>query len=338
MNKTIIIAEAGVNHNGNIAMAYKLIDVAVNAGADYVKFQTYKTENLVDSTAEKAEYQKHTSGKNESQYEMLKRLELPFEEHKSLKRYAETKGIKFLSTGFDDESLDFLNELGIDFFKIPSGDAVNHLYLKKVASFSKPIVLSTGMCTMEEVKKSVEVLTNCGIHKSQITILHCNSQYPSPYEDLNLSAMHQIKFETGCKVGYSDHTTGFEASIAALALGAVVIEKHFTLDKNLEGPDHSASLAPNELVEFISQLRKVELALGMKEKVRSKSEAQNIIPARKSLYYKTNLNKGHAINEKDLMAKRPGDGISASELEKVIGKRTRNNVFAGSKLKWEDLG
>lgn len=335
MNKTLIIAEAGVNHNGDIKMAYQLIDAAAEAKVDYVKFQTYKTEHLVSVDAEKAEYQKENSGAGETQFEMLKRLELPYHEHQPLKQYAEAKGIKFLSTGFDDESLDFLNQLGIDFYKIPSGEAVNYLYLKKVASLGKSVILSTGMCTYEEVEWSVNALVQFGVKKENITVLHCNSEYPSPYEDLNLKVIPELAKQLGVKTGYSDHSMGIEVSVAAVALGATVIEKHFTLDRNLPGPDHLASLEPNELKQMVEQIRHVEVALGNNQKTRSASEEKNIVPARKGLYFKTAIKAGTVLTVEHLLVRRPCQFVSAKDVERFIGKTIKQDVAKDQPLKEE---
>jgi len=336
-NKVIVIAEAGVNHNGDLEMAKELINVAAKAGADYVKFQTYKTENLVTPTAEQASYQKENTGGEETQFQMLKRLELKYEDHYELKEYAIKKGIKFLSTAFDDDSIDFLFSLGIDFYKIPSGEITNYFYLRNVAKKGLPIVLSTGMSNMEDIRNALEVLNEFGVDKKNITVLHCNSQYPSPVEDVNLSAMLTIQKEFGVAVGYSDHTAGIEVSIAAVAMGATVIEKHFTLDKNLPGPDHKASLEPIELEKYIEQVRLTEKMLGNGIKEPSESEKVNLIPGRKSIVAKTDLKPGHIITIDDLSVKRPGDGICPTKAESLVGKKTINKLSKDQQILMTDL-
>ncbi len=331
-NKVIIIAEAGVNHNGDINLAKKLIEEAARAGADYVKFQTFKAKNLVSKTALKADYQiKKSKSGDDSQFQMLKNLEMPFEWHFELKDYAEKLGIKFLSTGFDEESIDFLDKLGIDLFKIPSGEITNKPYLIHVASQGKPIILSTGMAGLEEVIAAVDVLVAHGITKQMITVLHCNTEYPTPMKDVNLMAMLHIKSQLGVEVGYSDHTLGIEVPIAAVALGAKVIEKHFTLDKNMDGPDHLASLEPKELKMMLQSIRNVELAIsgsGFKEP--SESEKRNIIIVRKSLHFKKNFKKGHIIGEGDFITLRPGSGINPMLIDSYLGKTLNQEVEAFS--------
>ncbi len=335
----IIIAEAGVNHNGEIGKAEQLIDAAAAAGADYVKFQTFKAEKLVTKSAAKAAYQQqNTVGENESQYEMLKKLELSEEDHVALARYAVTKGIKFLSTAFDLESIDFLDRLGIDTFKIPSGEITNYPYLVRIAKTGKPVILSTGMAEMREIQDAVTVLTENGVPKGQIIILHCNTEYPTPFEDVNLKAMNTIGETFGVSYGYSDHTPGIEVPIAAVALGASVIEKHFTLDRDLPGPDHKASLEPGELKAMISAIRNIEKAIqGNGIKQPSLSEAKNITIARKSIHLGQDIQKGQLLTADHLVMLRPGDGISPMDIKKVIGRRTRAGLNAGTKLAWEDL-
>ncbi|MDB4291361.1 N-acetylneuraminate synthase [Cyclobacteriaceae bacterium] len=331
-NKVIIIAEAGVNHNGDINLAKKLIEEAAHSGADYVKFQTFKAKNLVSKTARKADYQvKNTNGGDDSQFQMLKNLEMPSEWHFELKDYAEKLGIKFLSTGFDEEAIDFLNKLGVDLFKIPSGEITNKPYLIDVAEKGKPIILSTGMATLEEVIAAVDVLVAHGITKKMITVLHCNTEYPTPMQDVNLLAMHHIKSQLGVEVGYSDHTLGIEVAVAAVALGARVIEKHFTLDKNMVGPDHLASLEPKKLKMMVQSIRDVELAIsgsGFKEP--SESEKSNIAVVRKSLHFKKKFKKGHIIVEGDFITLRPGSGISPMLIDSYLGKRLNKEVEAFS--------
>ncbi len=316
--KTFIIAEAGVNHNGSIELAKKLIDAAVDAGVDAVKFQTFKSEKLVSRNAEKAEYQKKSTSEEESQFDMLKKLELDVESHNVLMNYCKNKGIMFLSTAFDLESIDLLNELGLEIFKIPSGEITNYPYLKKIGKLKKKVILSTGMSNMQEVKEAVNVLKNNGT--KDIIILHCNTEYPTPMECVNLRAMNTIKDELNVEVGYSDHTLGIEVPIAAVAMGAKVIEKHFTLDKNMEGPDHKASLEPQELKEMVLRIRNIEKALGNGKKEPSKSEFKNLGVARKSIVADRKIKKGEIFTEDNITCKRPGNGISPMKWEEVIGK------------------
>ena len=282
MKHTIIIAEAGVNHNGDMDIAKRLIDAAADAGVDYVKFQTFKTENLVSSDAPTAEYQK-TATNETSQFAMLKRLELSETQHLELIDYCHQKGVKFLSTAFDLDSIDLLSRLDLDFWKIPSGEITNYPYLAKIARTGQPIVMSTGMCDHQDIENALNVLLDNGACKDNITLLHCNTQYPTPHEDVNLLAMPHMGSTLGVKAGYSDHTQGIEVPIAAVALGATVIEKHFTLDRNMEGPDHKASLEPNELKAMVSAIRNIEKALGVDKKCASSSETPNKIVARKAL-------------------------------------------------------
>jgi N,N'-diacetyllegionaminate synthase len=321
MNSTIIIAEAGVNHNGSMKLAKQLIDAAVSAGADYVKFQTFKAESLVTKQAEQAVYQaKNTGSSGNSQYEMLKKLELSKEQHYELIDYCRSKNIKFFSTAFDMESLEFLSGLQIGLWKIPSGEITNYPYLKKIAGENQPVILSTGMSTMEEIKAAINVLVKYGTDKQKITVLHCNTQYPTPMQDVNLLAMQTIAKETGLKAGYSDHTPGIEIPIAAVALGATVIEKHFTLDRNMDGPDHKASLEPDELKAMVAAIRNVEKALGSSEKTVSASESENIPVARKSIVAACSIAGGELFTEENLTVKRPGNGISPMQWEKIIGQ------------------
>lgn len=319
--KVMIIAEAGVNHNGDLDLAKKLVDVAAEAGVDYVKFQTFKAEKLVSHSAAKADYQiRNTGNQAESQLDMLKNLELTKEDHHKLISYCKSKNIEFFSTAFDDDSLDFLNELGLPLFKVPSGEITNLPYLQKMAGFGKPVILSTGMSTQQEVEDAFEVLIEAGLKKSDITILHCNTEYPTPMEDVNLNAMNSMQQYFGVNVGYSDHTPGIEVAIAAVAKGAVCIEKHFTLDKNMEGPDHKASLEPNELKQMVNAIRNIEKALGDGIKKPSESEKKNIQIARKSIFVSRDLPKGHVIIKSDLITMRPGDGISPMKMPEVLGK------------------
>lgn len=318
MKRTLIIAEAGVNHNGDINLAKKLIDVAADAGADYVKFQTFKAENLVQKKAKKAVYQVENTGNNDSQFEMLKKLELTYENHAILIEYCKSKKIKFLSTAFDFESIDFLKNK-LDFYKIPSGEITNSLYLEKVSKLNLAVVMSTGMANMEEVKAAINVLLINGVNKDSITVMHCNTEYPTPMEDVNLTAMLSIKKELGVKIGYSDHTLGIEIPIAAVALGAEVIEKHFTLDRTMVGPDHKASLEPNELKAMVLAIRNIEIALGDGIKKPSKSEQKNIVVARKSIVAIENIKKGDVFSVENISVKRPGNGISAMRWQEVVG-------------------
>jgi N,N'-diacetyllegionaminate synthase len=321
MDKSIIIAEAGVNHNGSIETAKKLIDVAVVSGVDYVKFQTFKTDNMVIKTAKKAEYQQQNiSDTDNSQYRMLKKLELSNEQHYELIDYCKQCNIKFLSTAFDLESVEFLSGLNLGLWKIPSGEITNYPYLKRIARENEPVILSSGMSTMEEIEAAVNVLVKYGTDKQQITVLHCNTQYPTPMQDVNLLTMQTIKKIIGVKIGYSDHTLGIEVPIAAVALGATVIEKHFTLDRNMEGPDHKASLEPDELKAMVTAIRNVEKALGSPEKKVSASESENKIIARKSIVAAKYITKGEAFTEENLIVKRPGDGISPMRWEEILGK------------------
>jgi N,N'-diacetyllegionaminate synthase len=314
-----IIAEAGVNHNGSIKLAKELIDMAVESGADAVKFQTFKAENLVSKTAEKADYQKKTTDASESQFDMIKKLELDVSAHKELLTYCQEKGIMFLSTPFDHDSIDLLSDLGLQIFKIPSGEITNLPYLRHIGSLGKKVVLSTGMSNLQEVKDALAVLISAGTLKENITVLHANTMYPTPLEDVNLNAMLTIQKEFGVAVGYSDHTLGIEVDIAAVAMGASVIEKHFTLDKNMEGPDHKASLEPKELNDMVSAIRNIEKALGCYEKKPSPSESINIDIARKSIVSNQVIKKGDMLSEKNITTKRPGTGISPMAWDKIIG-------------------
>lgn len=318
--KTIIIAEAGVNHNGSIELAKQMIDVAVDAGVDYIKFQTFKSENLVSINAEKADYQKISTNKDESQYEMLKKLELDLNSHKVLVDYCNSKNIKFISSPFDNDSIDLLFDLGADLFKIGSGEITNYPYLKKIATKRLPIVLSTGMSSLSDVEEALEILLNNGLKRHEITLLHANTEYPTPYSDVNLKAMLTLKEAFKVKIGYSDHTLGIEVPIAAVSMGAEVIEKHFTLDKTMEGPDHKASLEPNELHTMVKAIRNIEKAMGNGVKSASDSEKKNISIARKSIVANCKISKGEIFTEKNITTKRPGKGISPMRWEEVLGK------------------
>ena len=319
----LIIAEAGVNHNGSIKMAKQLIDVATEAGADIVKFQTFKAGKLVSKAARQAEYQKaNLKNSDDSQYNMLKRLELDEAMHIELIDYCQQKGITFLSTGFDEESVDMLDRLGVPFYKIPSGEITNKPYLQHIARKLKPVVISTGMADLNEIKEALDVLTGEGLDLSMITVLHCNTEYPTPMEDVNLKAMLTIKETFKVKVGYSDHTKGIEVAIAAVAMGAEVIEKHFTLDRNLPGPDHKASLEPDELKAMVSAIRNIELALGDGVKKASKSEIKNITIVRKSIVAIKEIKKGEIFSTQNIASKRPGNGINPMRWDEIIGKKS----------------
>jgi len=322
MSNVKIIAEVGVNHNGSLEIAQRLIKIAAMAGADYVKFQTFKAERVVTASAKKADYQNKNTSSNESQLEMIKSLELSADDHLDLIQCCKDNGIKFLSTGFDLASLDYLNQLGLDFFKIPSGEITNLPLLRKVASFNKPIVMSTGMCTMSEVREATKALYAQGVSRDDLTILHCNTEYPTPYVDVNLKAMVAMGTELDVNFGYSDHTMGIEVSLAAVAMGAMVIEKHITLDRNMKGPDQKASIEPDELVNLISGIRKIEQSLsGSGEKKPSNSERKNIAVARKSIVANITIEKGQRFSESNLTTKRPGHGISPMYWDEIIGKK-----------------
>lgn len=324
---TTIIAEAGVNHNGSIELAKQLIEEAAKAGADFVKFQTFKADLLVSKTAKKAEYQqKNINDGNDTQYAMLKKLELNEETHHELINHCKQYGIKFLSTGFDIESIDFLDELDSPLFKIPSGEITNKPYLRHIAGKRKPVIISTGMANLEEIKAALNVLMENGVQKNDITVLHCNTEYPTPMEDVNLKAMLLIRDNLKVKVGYSDHTAGIEVPIAAVALGACIIEKHFTLDRNLPGPDHKASLEPDELKEMVRAIRNVEKALsgsGLKEP--SPSEMKNKDIARKSIVAAKDIHKGEPFTEENITVKRPGNGISPMKWDELIGQKAKRD-------------
>lgn len=339
MDKVLIIAEAGVNHNGDMSLAKKLIDAAAEAGVDYVKFQSFKASKLVSPKAKKAEYQSKNIGDgDDSQFNMLKKLELSHEDHLELIAYCNEKKIKFFSTAFDADGVDYLNDLGLDIFKIPSGEITNFPYLRAIAKSKKPVVLSTGMCTASEIGEAVEVLERFGTPKSSISILHCNTEYPTPMKDVNLKAMLSIEKEFGVDIGYSDHTLGIEVPIAAVAMGAKVIEKHFTLDRTMPGPDHAASLEPDELKAMVSGIRNIELALsGDGEKAPSESEMKNIGIARKSIHLLVDKKAGEALEESDLIALRPGGGISPMKWESVIGKSLTSDKQAYDIINAEDI-
>ena len=321
--KTLIIAEAGVNHNGNFELAKKLIDKAVEGGADIVKFQTCKAENVISRYADKAEYQKVTTGEADSQLEMVRKLMLTYEEYGQLKEYCDEKDIEFLSTAFDLPSVDYLHSIGMRRWKIPSGEITNLPLLIKIAKLHEPIIMSTGMSELSEVADAVKVLKDNGA--TDITLLHCTTEYPAPYEDVNLKAMETMREVFGLPVGYSDHTKGLEIPVAAVAMGACVIEKHFTLDRNMEGPDHKASIEPDELKSMVDQIRHVEVAIGNGEKKVSASELKNQDIARKSIIAKTAIKAGDVFTEDNVTTKRPGSGINPMRWFDLLGKTAKHD-------------
>ncbi len=325
-----IIAEAGVNHNGSLSMAKKLVYQAKQAGADCIKFQTFKAEKLVTKDGAKADYQKVQTGAEESQLEMLKKLELSQGEFRELAAYCKKEGILFLSTAFDMESLEFLEELKLPCHKVPSGEITNYPYLAAVGRTGKPVILSTGMCGMEEVEEALHVLREYGA--GEIVLLHCTSEYPAPLKDVNLRAMAALKERFGCKVGYSDHTVGIEIPLAAAALGAVVIEKHFTLDRDLEGPDHKASLVPDELARMSALIRHVELALGDGEKKAAPGEMEIRKAARKSIVAARKIKKGECFTEENLTVKRPGDGLSPMKWKQTLGQTAKRDFLPDERI------
>ena len=324
-NKVLIIAEAGVNHNGSIDLAKKLIDVAADSGADAIKFQTFKAENLVTSYAKKANYQKNLTSQKESQFDMLKKLELSKEMHLELINYSKVKDIKFLSSPFDHDSVDLLEDLGLKIFKIPSGEITNLPYLRYLGRLNKKIILSTGMSNLKEISNALDILINSGTKKDNITVMHANTEYPTPMKDVNLRAMLTMGKELNVNFGYSDHTLGVEVDIAAVAMGASCIEKHFTLDCNMEGPDHKASLEPRELKAMVSAIRNIELALGKNIKEPSVSELKNIQIVRKSIVAKTKIKKNDILSEKNITVKRPGNGISPMKWDDVLGSKAKKD-------------
>lgn len=337
--KVLIIAEAGVNHNGNIETAKELIDAAAEADADLVKFQTFSADRIVSPTAQKANYQQVNIGEDDtSQYNMLKRLELSEAMHHELISYCRQKGIGFFSTAFDPQGLDFLHNLGFNQFKVPSGEITNYPYLKKLGRFKKPVILSTGMATLGEIEAALNILTLEGLDRRQITVLHCNTEYPTPMEEVNLKAMLAIQQTFQVEVGYSDHTLGIEVPIAAVALGASVIEKHFTLNRNLPGPDHKASLEPDELKAMVAAIRNIEKAIGGHgRKEPTTSELPNKPIARKSIYLNKSVAAGTQLTEEHLIPLRPGDGISPMDWNIVIGRKAARDLTAGQQLQWGDL-
>lgn len=323
MEHVCIIAEAGVNHNGSFNLAKRMVEAAKEAGVDYVKFQTFNPKKLVSKFAEKAEYQKETTGAGESQLEMLQKLTLTNDNFIELKKYCDAIGIGFISTPFDLDSIRFLETFNMDFWKVPSGEVTNLPYLEAIAKTGRKVVMSTGMCNIEEIKAAIDVLEKNGT--KEVEILHCNTQYPTPFEDVNLSAMLTIKKEVGKTVGYSDHTLGIEVPIAAVAMGAKIIEKHFTLDKNMEGPDHRASLNPVELKQMVSAIRNIEKSIGSGDKVASFSESANKSVARKSIVASRDIKRGEVLSENNLTTKRPGSGISPMKWYEVLGNTAKRD-------------
>ncbi len=314
----LIIAEAGVNHNGSLELAKKMALVAKEAGADIVKYQTAKPELVISQYAPKAEYQKETTGEGESQLDMVKKIHFGFDAHRELKEYCDSIGIMYLSTAFDLDSVDFLASMELPVWKIPSGEVTNLPYLEKIARLGKPVIMSTGMCEMDEIRAALEILNKNGC--DDVTVLHCNTEYPTPIQDANVRAMLDIQKEFGCKIGLSDHTLGLEADLAAVALGATVIEKHFTLDKNMEGPDHLASMEPAELAQLVKSIRRTELALGDGIKKVTESEGKNKDIARKSIVAKCPIKAGETFTEDNLTVKRPGNGVSPMRWYEVLGQ------------------
>jgi N,N'-diacetyllegionaminate synthase len=334
-SKVFIIAEAGINHNGRLDLAYELVDVAKEAGADAIKFQTFKAENVVSRVADKAEYQKKATSSDESQLEMIKKLELSFDDFVKLKIYCDKKGIMFLSTPFDHQSIDFLYNL-IDIYKIPSGEIINYPYLKHIAAKNKHIIMSTGMANLGEIEEAIDTIRSVN-SEAQISLLHCTTNYPTPYEEVNLKAMQTLAAAFKLPIGYSDHTLGIEVPIAAVAMGAKLIEKHFTLDKKLTGPDHRASLEPGELKEMIKAIRNIEKALGDGIKKPNKSEIEIMKVARRSLITTRDIRAGEIIKESDIIIKRPGTGILPKFKEIVIGMRIINNISQDEPFRWENF-
>ncbi len=328
---TLIIAEVGVNHNGNLNLAKQLVDAAAHAGADLVKFQTFSAKRLVTRYAPKADYQTATTEQSQSQFDMLRELELSPKMHEALLEYCQKQGISFFSTGFDIESVEFLSGLGLSRFKIPSGEITNLPYLRRVGSFGRPVILSTGMATLGEIESAIEVLEEAGVCRSQITVLHCNTEYPTPMSDVNLKAMCTIRDAFGVAVGYSDHTSGIEVPIAAVALGATIIEKHLTLDRNLPGPDHKASLEPSEFSAMVRAIRNIEQAMGGGIKRPSPSETKNKQIARKSLVAARPIRAGETLTQENVTVKRPGTGISPMRWDELIG-RSAPRAFAADEL------
>jgi N,N'-diacetyllegionaminate synthase len=334
-NKVLIIAEAGVNHNGKLSLATGLIDAAKDAGADFVKFQTFQADKLVSPKTSKAGYQKKTTSQSETQYEMIKKLELSVEDHKTLLKYCRKKGIQFLSTPFDEESADFLEKIGMKLFKIPSGEITNIPFLQHIARKKKPIILSTGMSTLAEVKQAVQTITKTG--NRQLTLLHCVTEYPTPFDQVNLRAIETLKETFPFPVGFSDHTLGIEAAIAAVGMGATVIEKHVTLDRNLPGPDHKASLEPDELGLMVHTIRHIEQALddGVKRPMPCEKKYINLV--RKSVVAEKDIFKGERFDKNNVMIKRPGYGIQPKDFQSLLGKKAKRLIKKHSVVNWKDV-
>jgi N,N'-diacetyllegionaminate synthase len=335
--KVFIIAEAGVNHNGSMKLAKELIDVAVAAKVDAVKFQTFIAENVISKHAEKADYQKTTTGQNESQLEMVKKLQLSFDQFDELKLYCEEKDIMFLSTPFDMQSIDFLKTMQMGLWKVPSGEITNVPYLQKIGSFNEEIIFSTGMSTLGDIENALAILIDAGTQKENITVLHCNTEYPTPMHDVNLKAMLTIKHAFGVNVGYSDHTLGIEVSVAAVAMGARVIEKHFTTSNLLEGPDHKASLEPDELKSLVSSIRNIEKAIGTGIKLPTQSEKKNINIARKSIHLGKDIKKGKVLEFDDLVVKRPGNGIDPKFISEIVGCIVKEDLREDTLLHFNNI-
>ena len=332
MTRTLIIAEAGVNHNGRMSLAKKLVDVASSAGADFIKFQAFKSKNLVTSSLDKANYQKKSGKPSESQYEMLRKLELSQDELTQLFTYCLKKKIGFMASAFDEESLRFILNMDIEYLKVPSGEITNIPYLRFVGRKNKKVILSTGMSHINEIEMAVKVLRKSGLAKKNLTILHCNTEYPTDFSDVNLNAMKTLESKFQTKVGYSDHTKGSHVSIAAVALGASLIEKHLTLNKRLKGPDHSASLEPKEFIKFVESIRTTEEILGSHQKRPTESEIRNINHARKVIVASKSISKGEKLNLKNITVKRAGKGLSPIHWDKVIGSRAKKDYRADQKI------
>ena len=331
--KVFIIAEAGVNHNGNLNVAKKLIKTASEAGADAIKFQTFKAENITSKYSIKAKYQKINEQESSNQFEMLKKLEMSNRMHLECLKECRKKNIKFMSSCFDLEGASFLNKLKVDIFKIPSGEINNLLLLRLVGSFKEKVILSTGMSNLSEIKKAISILINSGTKKKNITILHCNTEYPSPFKDLNLNAINFLKKKLKINVGYSDHSLGIEVPIAVTALGSDIIEKHFTLNRKLKGPDHKCSIEPTELYLMVKSIRNIEIALGVKKKLVSNSEKNNLKIIRKSICAKTKIQKGEKFSLKNLICLRPGNGISPMKILNIVGKKSKYNFKEKQQIK-----
>ena len=334
MKNTLIIAEAGVNHNGDVDLAHKLIDAALDSGADIIKFQSFNPSLIATSDAVKANYQIKNTKNDESQQEMLRKLQLSDEEHYDLIKHCQEKKIEFLSTAFDDESIELLRKLPLKRIKIPSGEITNLPYLRKLVSLNRPFIISTGMSTLSEIKSSLDEIYKCGVQKRDITLLHCSSEYPAPIEKVNLNAMITIKKTFGVDIGYSDHTKGIEIAIAAAALGAKVIEKHLTLDNDLQGPDHKASIEPKEFKKMVENIRNIDKALGNGEKIPSDIEVENRKVIRKSIVAARAIKKGEIFSVSNLVSKRPGTGISPMQWDLILGKKSNYNFQKDDLIKW----